>query len=263
MGTYNSHLSEYKEINLRQLELQAETGDLILISGSSIFSFAIKMFTATPWTHVGVIIRVDGKPYVFQSISSSNDQLKDLFQNKVKTQGVQMNSLRDTVEVDQGKVYYRKLFGKSSIDYSSEFSFINRNIEKTYERSLLELINAVSASNLYSNTTQYFCSELVAEFFYYIGFSSREEGLESNNYTPDSFSDTPTHKFKFKNEMYLGETKKVVIENSPIFSINNSNRHRTNGVIQLNYPLRSRLLQTTTTTPPATPFISQITFDKH
>lgn len=214
-GCFNKPNPHYGEVTLDYLKNNAQTGDIILVSGESFFSKLIKFVTDTPWTHVGVIVVLNGHRFVFQSLNSSNEVLEDYLENKLISEGVQLNDLEGTILADMDKIYYRKLIRPDNVNEIAFFNrsnaFMKKERTKLYEKDLIELANSVLGNNRYRNTSTYFCSELVAEWFFYTGYATETDPFfPSSNYTPDSFSDTPNREFKLNPPYKFGQIMKIV-----------------------------------------------------
>ena len=73
---YDEYISD-ENFNMKKLERTANTGDILLFSGSSLFSKSIKFITDTPWTHVAVVIRKGKNVFVLQAIFETSKKYYD------------------------------------------------------------------------------------------------------------------------------------------------------------------------------------------
>jgi hypothetical protein len=153
--------------DIKKLERYAQTGDILLFSGSSMFSKTIKFATETPWTHVAVIIRFGKDVFVLQAIYETSKMYFDYLTRDYRDSGVMMNSLEDVISEDKGKVYYRKLklLGKRILNPLTVENFLNMVKGKKYEKNPVTLLSSATRSNLEEDPTSYFCSELVIDFW--------------------------------------------------------------------------------------------------
>jgi hypothetical protein len=163
--TYSKQIHTYK------------TGDVLIFSGFGWDSFMVKTFTTTPWSHIGLIIKIDNpeliKPhlkdpdnlYIFHStLVSYNEFVPDVVSGTVKG-GVQLNSLKGVIKYYKGRIIIRRLYKPiPNIDDASITSFILKHIQKPYERGISELLNSVyrgrCAPVCTSDDNSFFCSEL-------------------------------------------------------------------------------------------------------
>jgi len=209
---------------------KAKTGDIILVSGGSFFSSIIKCFTLSEWSHVGVIIKgitIKGRryegPFVLQALIS-NEGHKDYLENCRISAGVQLNKLDEVIDREKGKICWRKFskWGKPDFIplYKSNTTFIKKSCQLPYKLNLTELLGVISHANTHAGDSSYFCSELVAEFYFVsekvAGSRRNRYALRKNNYffanniKPSQFGEESNDPFIFESGYTLGETKFIV-----------------------------------------------------
>jgi hypothetical protein len=190
---------------VEEAERHAVSGDLILFRGNikNAFSHAVAALQApTPWTHVGVLIRGPNNAlYVFHSsiddVSINTYIIKGAPRNKT---GPKLTPFKDAIKGYSGErcaVRYailpdnnrhnpiavaqhnRKMWGRFD-------KFFKKHGAKPYEEHYIQLLGAVLHANPHADTSSFFCSEMVAQFFIEIGWLPADEDDEhyqpSNNY---------------------------------------------------------------------------------
>jgi hypothetical protein len=216
------NLSRYRPVSKHDVIKKTNTGDIILMSGNSLFSLAIKCFTQSEWSHVGVVIKnitIKGKiregPYILQAIIS-NEGYEDYLENFKKSAGVQLNLLSDVLDKNKGKVCWRKFTKLSKPSYIpltlKSTAFIKKACKYPYELNLQELLNVITHANDRAGDSSYFCSELVAEFYFISDnvAKPRKNHMFSNNVLPSQFDEHSNDPFIFENGYGLGETRFII-----------------------------------------------------
>lgn len=176
-------LDSYESLEYDQMSFK--TGDLILFSGQGGMSRLIKCATFSPWSHVGIVLRIpdssrfkwEGKGknrenlYLFHSYNKEFEI--DVISGEMK-EGVQLNVLRDAIET------YRKNGGRAflrtaprsfedSVPKKKFMDWMIYSSHKQYEKSYYNLASSqVDCCCLpcFRNTgdnSSYFCSELVRD----------------------------------------------------------------------------------------------------
>ena len=171
-----------------------KAGDIVLFSGKSGFSRSIRWFTFSPWTHVGMIIRMPEHPEPLIWESLRIPIIPDVMEGTMKS-GVQLLDFHERMRTCTCDVAIRTL-NKSISDemYSALLNFRETVKNRPYERSLLELIRAAwdgPFGRNKENLESIFCSELVAEAYQSMGLleCDKKGGVPSNEYTPKYFSE--------------------------------------------------------------------------
>lgn len=197
-----------KTIDLNQLQTCAMSGDLILFRGNMDDRFSRLVAFAQqpcPWTHVGVIIRdptaksVDESCFVFHSTVDKRTINVDKRADLKKT-GPKFTPLSRAIADYGGEcvaVRFFKCNERDNCEWQCKHNwrfchayneFADLHLNKTYEDSRLEMLRAVTHSNEHADTSRFFCSELVAEFFNYLGLLPSNKFRPSNNYDVRDFS---------------------------------------------------------------------------
>ncbi len=170
-----------------------QTGDIILYGGRSFLSYLIKLFGWSPWSHVGIVVKLSkfDKLLFFQTTPSK--RLKDVILKK-NIQGVQINFLEDFIKNEDGTVAWRRLKAARNEELRDGLQeYISDSIGKPYEKDLLEIARANYDGPLGGNEEEtldsLFCSELVAEAYQQMGLlpCDKNGGRNSNEYTPKDF----------------------------------------------------------------------------
>jgi hypothetical protein len=174
--------------------LTLKTGDIVLFSGKSGFSRSIKWFTWSPWTHIGMILRIPqfSDPLIWESLRVP--ELPDAIDGTMKS-GVQLLHYKDRVQACTCAVGIRSLNQPISDDmYNKLIEFRESVKNRPYESSFLELIRAAwdgPFGRNEENLESLFCSELIAEAYQTMGLlqCDKKGGAPSNEYTPKYFSE--------------------------------------------------------------------------
>ncbi len=178
---------EYDEIRN-----ELKTGDIVLFGGKSFVSWLIKKITKNKYSHIGMVLKIEGFDFVALWESTTLNNTPDIFQKKRK--GVQIIQLSNRIENYKGRVAIRLLGGYDFTEKDNEIiSELRREInDKPYEKNLWSLAkSAIDLSFFGKNKKQdlssVFCSELVAEAYMRLGLI--EENQVSSEYTPADFSE--------------------------------------------------------------------------
>ena len=209
---YDEYISD-ENFNMRKLERTANTGDILLFSGSSLFSKSIKFITDTPWTHVAVVIRKGKNVFVLQAIFETSKKYYDYLTKTWRNSGVMLNRLSDVIVEDEGKVYYRKLKMKGGrvFDPIVVENFLDSVSGKRYEMDPFILLSSPSRGNIGEDPSSYFCSELVIDFWRANGLlDEKYYRVNPQNVIPSDFVYEDTQaQFKLKEWAKLGPLYKL------------------------------------------------------
>lgn len=180
------------------------TGDLILFSGSSVYSQTIKYATQSKWSHIGMVLkRTDDSLWFFESTESTAHS------------GVQINPLDSVLNGYEGDIAIR-LLAIPLVDMQIRIlnNFIRYYLGRPYEEHPVELICAALRCNPRRNLTSFFCSELIAEAYQQMRIISSE--IPSNNFTPADFSSTSRY-LRLKGTDILGQEEEYrIIKERPV-----------------------------------------------
>lgn len=121
----------------QQDEFQYKTGDIIFQSSKSGQSLAVQLATKSKYSHVAMIIMIEGKPMVFEAV-----------------QPVKLTPLKEFIKHGDNKHYVVKRLKKGIKWNESEIqSFMTNTLNKNYD--------------IYFNwgDNEWYCSELVWKFY--------------------------------------------------------------------------------------------------
>lgn len=185
------------------------TGDILLHSGNGSFSAVIQLVSGCMWSHVSLLIRdpsddikraynvpedTDGSLFVFEAEAKTWD-------NK-QGGGLQLVEfrkwMREYYERDpRDFMALRRLVveGENRTERIRQLSdelkqFILQSITTRYEQKQIDLMRCIVKRNKKSDTSSFFCSEVVAECFVRMGVLPKN--TISSNYSPKDFSSGAT-----------------------------------------------------------------------
>jgi|GEM_PF-2164569 len=164
---------------------------IVLFSGTDPFSAAIRLATASDWSHVGMVLAdTEGKQYCFESTGAPGQILHDGMLPQV-----QINTLDDVVKGYEGSVSTRTFtFDKDAWTSEKTNNLTNFVLEKlgtAYERNIGSLLKAIKGDNQSDDSSTLFCSELTALTAIEFGLlpkDGQENSKKASNYLPRDFS---------------------------------------------------------------------------
>jgi hypothetical protein len=166
-----------------------QTGDVCLFSGKGRISAGIKWMTHSPWSHVGMIVRIEEWDTVMLWESTTLSNLKDAATG-VERQGVQMVPLSERCKSYEGEIAVRPLCMTRTPDMTQALQDLRREVKgRSYEESKIELVRSALGDvlgNQAEDLSSLFCSELVAEAYQRMGLL--DPIIPSNSYTPADFA---------------------------------------------------------------------------
>lgn len=152
----------------RTLREQLKTGDLVLFSGRSLSSRLVRVFTGSPWSHIGLVVRMPdlpGTPLLWEATRAS--KVRDILDGRLDD-GVQLVPLDDRVASYDGLIAVRRLEGvradagaRDSLDRLME-SWRGRPYRNFVVRFLVAWLRRERSPDFLRGG---FCSELVAEVY--------------------------------------------------------------------------------------------------
>jgi len=154
---------------------KCKTCDILLFRGYSGCSKFQRFFTRATYDHIALIIKYNEHIYIYESTSF---------------EGVKLKSFQDYVDYSwyllYEKITYRPLLINNEIlnaeKINKEFdSKINEYIKKTHDKKY-----SLKGLCLKSNENRFFCSELIASAYRYLGILSKKSINKS--YLPGTFS---------------------------------------------------------------------------
>lgn len=197
--------------NYKQMRHVIHSGDPILFSGKGKFSFAIKLGTLSPWSHVGIALWArdiwsvveknaelrsleDLKERLLLLESTTSGKLSDVLAKK-PVKGVQLVRLADRVITYNGDMIgFRPTNApRDKIDEITK-KFVSKHHRKPYEESKWQLMQSaldlfgIDISERHSDTSSLFCSELAAEYWMAMNWLDKKKQA-SNEYVPKDFAE--------------------------------------------------------------------------
>lgn len=173
--------------HIRDMLARAETGDLVLFSGKGFISGAIRFFTRSRWSHVGMVIRdaVTGDVLLLES-TITEESADTLLGRPVR--GVQVVRLAEKLAVYDGTVALRRLELDARPpgfdDELRELAEIWRY--RGYKSFTFTLLgDLLSGNRRPPRVHRVFCSELVAEIYKRLGLMTR--AVRSSRFVPGDF----------------------------------------------------------------------------
>lgn len=185
-----------------ELRSSMQTGDLVLFSGRTWFSRAVQYFSDTPWSHVGMVLRLPEYDFVCLYEATALHDLQDLDTGTVHD-GVQLVPLSRRLQTYNGSVAYRKLHGFSVAGEHLQALLRLRHTfrGRPWEKHNMELVRAMWASLTGPSAhgrvdlSSFFCSELISKCYQTLGLlDSGPHARPCDEYIPADFSaarDTP------------------------------------------------------------------------
>jgi hypothetical protein len=167
---------------------ELKTGDVILFSGKGGISDLIKWFSNSRWSHVGMVIQLQGMNMVLLWESTTLSNITDLDTGRA-IRGVQLVGLSERINSYDGEVAIRQLNKPVGLAREAALGVFRSQVAgRPYEENKLELLGAgidgIFADNV-KDLSSLFCSELVAEAFQIMGLLPNH--IPSNEFTPADF----------------------------------------------------------------------------
>lgn len=174
-----------------QIRDQLKTGDIILFSGNSGVSKFIRFFSASRWSHVGMVVRIDDWDAILLWESTSLSGVKDAM-DKIPKKGVQTVYLSQRVETYNGDLALRPLNKPITDTMKQALVSLRKKLKnRPYEKSKVELAKSLIDMGFLSENEEdlssVFCSELVAEALQEMNVIPQT--TPSNEYTPKDFEE--------------------------------------------------------------------------
>lgn len=163
-----------------------QTGDILLFSGRTVVSHAIRFFTRSRWSHIGIVVRDSGTQELFLWEATSSSAIEDVEFGHIH-RGVQLVRLEDRVRSYNGVVAVRLLTGVDRNEKMMErFGWLFKRLRRApYRNYLVEYLN-VGLGRSRRASGRAFCSQLVAEAYMRMRLLRPEK--PSAFYTPRDFS---------------------------------------------------------------------------
>ena len=174
--------SDYREV--------AATGDMVLFSGTGIASYAIRIATKSPWSHIGMVIKMSEWDFLALWESTTMCTVADIESGFVR-RGVTLVPLSARLITYDGKVGVRMIKDKLLVEEMEVLRDFRREVRgRPYERDTTELIKAGYDGPFGKNMhdlSSLFCAELFVEPLIRMG--RIDDSLPSNEYVPGDFDD--------------------------------------------------------------------------
>lgn len=187
-----SDIGDRLESNCERFLQEAETGDILLMSGTAGFARLIGAFTESVWSHVCMVVRDDERDVfgILESVRMA-DNCVDLLTRKCGVPGVRFVDAKEKLQnVDCNMCVWRKLRGVK-LNFDATMAVIRECHGKPYEKNRMELVRSsfqICGRNTREATESFFCSELVAYVYMRVGVLDAKKG-PSNNFTPSDFAE--------------------------------------------------------------------------
>jgi hypothetical protein len=177
-------------VKYETIRSKLQSGDIVLFSGKGGLSTGIKWFTASRWSHLGMVVRPLDFDVVLLWEASPITDIKDIQSGKIH-KGVRLVALSERIQTYEGEVAIRLLEVQRNPKMLEALNRLRRELKnRPFEKDVIELLKSAWDGPLGDNVadlSSLFCSELVAEAYQQMGLLSRRK--PSNEYTPRDFSE--------------------------------------------------------------------------
>lgn len=177
-------------VKYENMRSKLQTGDLVLFSGKGGLSTGIKWFTASRWSHLGMVVRPLDFDVVLLWEASPITDIKDIETGRTH-KGVRLVALSERIQSYEGEVSIRLLAVERKPEMLEALDKLRAELKKRpFETDVIELLKSAWEGPFgknQSDLSSLFCSELVAEAYQHMGLLSRRK--PSNEYTPRDFSE--------------------------------------------------------------------------
>ena len=152
------------------------TGDLLLFSGRGVTSEVIRVFTRSPWSHIGMVVYRPGcaEPLVLESTTLSESPDVTLGR---PVAGVALVPLRNKLADYPGSVALRRRYGPSLDPHQQRLleRLVRRLLHRPYKNYVLcNVMDVLTGFQRRPDQRGWFCSELVAELYRRLGWLPRD-----------------------------------------------------------------------------------------
>jgi hypothetical protein len=173
------------------------TGDLVLMQGLDIESDIIQVVEHSPWSHVAMVIRINGvdSPFIWES--TPLHFLEDIVLHSKKS-GARIVSLDDRLRIGIVKKLYkayalRRLAARRTSDMMDKLKSYIENVHSLPYPTDWELAKSYLKGRFLDekvNLPSLFCAELIAETYMHMGLLDFDH--PPNWYSPKDFSSEVT-----------------------------------------------------------------------
>lgn len=163
------------------------TGDILLFSGRGVTSEVIRVFTRSPWSHIGMVVFLpeSNEPLVLESTTLGESA--DIRLGK-PVAGVSLVSLATKLTDYPGSIVVRRRHGPDLTDRQDKLlqRLLRRLMHRPYKNYLLcNAIDVLTGFQRKPDQRGWFCSELVAELYRRLGWLPRE--MRTSTLVPGHF----------------------------------------------------------------------------
>ena len=171
-------------------EIDIQSGDLILSSGSQYSQVRIQKFLDSQWNGVSIVVPWANSDQLVLLESTQIPICEDLVSGKMLS-GVQVIDLQQKLDRYPGKLTHRSLFPPLDRDRISLLAqFVKLTWGASFNDSPYYLARAFYRRNSQISTNTFFCAELVATAYQKLGiFRLPPFGRNANNYIPGDFAE--------------------------------------------------------------------------
>ena len=177
-------------VKYNTIRSKLQTGDIVLFSGKGGLSTGIKWFTASRWSHLGMVVRPTDFDVVLLWEASPITDIKDIMTGKTH-KGVRLVALSERIQTYEGEVSVRLLNVEREPKMLNALNRLRKEFKRRpFETDILELLKSAWDGPFGQNEpdlSSLFCSELVAEAYQVMGLLNKRK--PSNEYTPRDFSE--------------------------------------------------------------------------
>jgi hypothetical protein len=186
-------------ILLEELLKEANTGDLVFFSGTTLAERAIKIYTRSPFSHVGII---------FKDVDEHGKQIPFLWEADIgqsQKDGPRVIKLSDKIERWKGdrRIGFRKYKGdrpSKEVMMGIVSNYINLDMDSSMMSWLWSSYPSSKIFQSNHDPKKVFCSELVAITLQTLGILSRSD--HPTSYSPATFAKKfPTRKGEYEELM--------------------------------------------------------------
>lgn len=185
------------KVKYEQLAPLMDTGDIMLFNGKYSGSKFIEFLEGSQWSHVGMIVRLEGydQPLIFEATSLTN--IPDAVFKDQKT-GIKIVDLKSRLEhygddlekYEEANFAYKRLNVQRTDEMRQKVNELIHSMHAIPDPGFWEMVwNVLIGRFLHIGVklNKYFCSEFVAEAYVALGLLSNDKPI--NGYIPSDFSD--------------------------------------------------------------------------
>ncbi|WP_088832378.1 hypothetical protein [Paenibacillus tyrfis] len=181
-----------RRVNYDDLQRKLQTGDLLFCHGIFPEALKIEAVESSPWSHVGMVVKLPGVEELLLWESTTMKTLPDVELQQFKM-GPMLVSLRERIATDVSSEHdvlfaFRLLEAQRSDEVTVKLKQFIEEVHgvsfPSMERMALEYLEG--KLHIQAGGSSLFCSELVAETYMHLGIMDRSH--PSNSYQPADFS---------------------------------------------------------------------------